>query len=57
MTQPRMPCYKFGVKFGRSDMVNKFLLSERTGFYLAVLQKGEVESAIGLNGSQKINAE
>ncbi len=52
-----MPCYKFGVKFGRSDMVNKFLLSERTGFYLAVLQKGEVESAIGLNGSQKINAE
>jgi MOSC domain-containing protein YiiM len=37
-----MLCYKLGIKFGRSDMVKKFLVSERTGFYLAVLQEGEV---------------
>ena len=42
VTEPRMPCYKLGIKFGRSDMVKKFLASERTGFYFAVLQEGEV---------------
>jgi len=42
VTQPRMPCYKLGIKFGRSDMLKKFLASERTGFYFAVLKEGEV---------------
>jgi MOSC domain-containing protein YiiM len=42
VTEPRMPCYKLGVKFGRSDIIKRFLLSERTGFYFAVLQEGEV---------------
>jgi len=42
VTQPRMPCYKLGLKFGRPDIIKKFLQSERTGFYLAVLQEGEV---------------
>ena len=41
-TEPRMPCYKLGIKFGRSDIVKRFLASERTGFYFAVLQEGEV---------------
>jgi MOSC domain-containing protein YiiM len=44
VTQPRMPCYKLGVRFGREDMVKRFLASGRTGFYLAVLREGEVES-------------
>jgi MOSC domain-containing protein YiiM len=43
VTEPRMPCYKLGVKFGRADMVKRFLVSRRTGFYFAVLQEGEVE--------------
>jgi MOSC domain-containing protein YiiM len=42
VTEPRMPCYKLGVKFRRLDIVKKFLASERTGFYFAVLQEGEV---------------
>ena len=42
VTQPRLPCYKLGLRFGRSDMIKKFLGSERTGFYFAVLQEGEV---------------
>jgi MOSC domain-containing protein YiiM len=42
VTEPRMPCYKLGIRFGRTDIIKKFLASERTGFYLAVLQEGEV---------------
>ena len=41
-TQPRMPCYKFGIRFGRPDIVKRFLQSGRTGFYFAVTLKGEV---------------
>ena len=44
VTQPRMPCYKLGLKFGRADMVKRFLVSRRTGFYFAVVQEGEVEA-------------
>lgn len=42
VTQPRLPCYKLGVKFQSDDMVKRFLASARTGFYLAVLREGEV---------------
>jgi MOSC domain-containing protein YiiM len=44
VTQPRMPCYKLGVRFNRDDMVKRFLKSGRSGFYLAVLREGEVSS-------------
>jgi hypothetical protein len=43
VTQPRMPCYKLGIRFNRRDMVNRFLESKRTGFYVAVVREGEVE--------------
>jgi MOSC domain-containing protein YiiM len=42
VTEPRMPCYKLGIRFGRADIVKRFLASERTGFYFTVLQEGEV---------------
>jgi MOSC domain-containing protein YiiM len=42
VTQPRLPCYKLGIRFGRPDMVKQFLASRRTGFYFRVLQEGEV---------------
>jgi len=42
VTQPRMPCFKLGIRFNRPDMVKRFLQSGRTGFYLAVLKEGEV---------------
>jgi len=42
VTQPRMPCYKLGVKFQSDDLVRRFLASGRTGFYLAVTREGEV---------------
>ena len=42
VTQPRLPCYKLGIRFGRSDMVKRFIASRRSGFYFRVLQEGEV---------------
>jgi MOSC domain-containing protein YiiM len=41
-TQPRMPCYKLGVKFGRMDVLKKFLASGYSGIYFKVLEEGEV---------------
>ncbi len=42
VTQPRLPCYKLGIRFGFDDMVRRFLASGRTGFYLAVTREGKV---------------
>src|SRR5881275_3324329 len=42
VTQPRMPCFKLGIRFNRADMVKRFLKSGRSGFYLRVIQEGDV---------------
>jgi MOSC domain-containing protein YiiM len=42
VTQPRLPCYKLGLRFQSDDMVKRFLASGRTGFYVAVTSEGEV---------------
>lgn len=42
VTQPRLPCYKLGVRFGDDYMVKRFLASGRTGFYFRVAREGEV---------------
>src|SRR6476619_3475347 len=41
-TEPRMPCYKLGIKFGRADIIKRFLASRRTGFYVAVTREGMI---------------
>jgi MOSC domain-containing protein YiiM len=43
-TEPRLPCYKLGIKFGRPDILKMFLQSRRTGFYFAVLKEGVVKA-------------
>jgi MOSC domain-containing protein YiiM len=42
VTQPRVPCYKLGIKMDRPQFVKMFLASCRVGFYLRVLEEGEV---------------
>ena len=42
VTQPRLPCFKLGLRFGRDDMAKRFLASGRLGFYLKVAVEGEV---------------
>jgi MOSC domain-containing protein YiiM len=43
VTQPRVPCYKLGIRFGRPEMVKRFLNSRRSGFYFAVAEEGELK--------------
>src|SRR5438046_8769465 len=54
-TEPRMPCYKLGIKFGRPDIIKRFLASRRTGFYFAVVREGMVvtSDAIKLIGHEQ----
>lgn len=40
--QPRTPCYKLAIKFKRDDMLERFLVSGRSGFYFSVEQEGTV---------------
>ena len=42
VTQPRLPCYKLGIRFQSDDMVRRFMASARTGFYFAVTREGDV---------------
>lgn len=55
VTQPRMPCFKLGVRFERPDMVKRFQRSGRTGFYFAVLREGELAAGdpLSLIGSNE----
>lgn len=42
ITQPRMPCFKLGIRFQRSDMVKRFWHSGRSGIYFAIVEEGEL---------------
>ena len=57
VTQPRLPCYKLGIKFGTQEMVKRLLMSRRTGFYFSVAKEGEIENgdAIELIGAEPGN--
>jgi MOSC domain-containing protein YiiM len=44
VTQPRRPCHKLAIKFGRPDIIKRFLASGRSGFYLSVSQAGIVSA-------------
>jgi MOSC domain-containing protein YiiM len=49
VTQPRVPCYKLGLKMGLKGFEKMFLASCRVGFYLRVLEEGEVGVGDGLD--------
>jgi MOSC domain-containing protein YiiM len=53
VTQPRMPCFKLGIRFNRRDMVKRFLESKRSGFYLSVTREGEVENGDAIEFTEK----
>ena len=44
VTEPRMPCFKLSLRFGRADMPKRFLQSQRSGFYFGVVKEGKVEA-------------
>jgi len=43
VTQPRMPCFKLGIRLGDAGMIRRFYKSGKWGFYLSVLKEGEIE--------------
>jgi MOSC domain-containing protein YiiM len=49
VTQPRLPCYKLGIRFQSDAMVKRFLASQRSGFYFAVAREGEVGAGDEIN--------
>jgi len=49
VTQPRMPCFKLAIRFNRPDIVKQFLRSGRAGFYLAVVQEGDIGAGDSLD--------
>ena len=42
VTNPRVPCWKLGFKMGSPRFPRRFLASGRLGYYLRVLEEGEV---------------
>ena len=44
VTEPRMPCFKLGLRFGDPKMIKRFLQSQRTGFYFGVEEEGHIEA-------------
>jgi MOSC domain-containing protein YiiM len=42
VTQPRQPCFKLGIRFGREDMVKRFVANGRPGFYVRVVREGDL---------------
>jgi MOSC domain-containing protein YiiM len=48
VTEPRMPCFKLSIRFGRTDIVKRFLQSQRSGFYVGVVEEGQVQAGDAL---------
>jgi MOSC domain-containing protein YiiM len=44
VTQPRLPCFKLGLRMERDEFVTEFLERGLLGFYLEVVREGEVEA-------------
>jgi MOSC domain-containing protein YiiM len=42
VTQPRQPCFKLGIRFGREDILKRFVASGRSGFYVSIVTAGDV---------------
>lgn len=49
VTEPRFPCFKLAIRFGRKDILRRFAQSGRSGFYLAIRKTDELQTgdAIG----------
>lgn len=48
VTQPRFPCWKLGFRMGDSRFPRRFLLGERAGTYLGVVEPGTVAVGDGV---------
>lgn len=44
VTQPRIPCFKLGMRFGDDSIIRSFFKSGKWGFYFSVVEEGSCES-------------
>ena len=44
VVQPRLPCFKLGIRFGDPMMVKRFFDADRTGYYLRIAKEGYLEA-------------
>lgn len=42
ITQPRLPCFKLGIRMGEENFPHRFSQAARWGAYLAIIDEGEV---------------
>jgi MOSC domain-containing protein YiiM len=52
VTVPRYPCFKLGIRFGRKDILRRFMQSGRSGFYLTVLKTGHLTAGDAISLDQ-----
>jgi MOSC domain-containing protein YiiM len=54
VTQPRMPCFKLAIRFGRADMVKRFWRSGRSGIYFSVIEEGELAAGDAIESVARV---
>ena len=54
VSQPRMPCFKLGLKFGRADMVKRFWRSGRSGIYFSIVEEGALAAGDKIERVRKV---
>jgi MOSC domain-containing protein YiiM len=42
VVQPRLPCYKLGIRVGDQHFLKRFMIAARPGAYLRIIQEGDV---------------
>jgi MOSC domain-containing protein YiiM len=55
ITQPREPCFKFGIKFGTQHVLKQFIAHGRPGTYVRILEEGYVKTGDYLELVEKAN--
>jgi MOSC domain-containing protein YiiM len=59
VAQPRMPCYKLNLRFGRPDIVKKFWHSGLSGIYFSIVTEGDLAAGDSIEqvsaGPEKIS--
>jgi MOSC domain-containing protein YiiM len=55
VSQPRLPCWKLNLRFGRDDMSRRVQQSLRTGWYYRVLEAGEIGAGDNVERLARVN--
>ncbi len=42
VAQPRLPCFKLGIRMGDARFLKRFLAAQRVGAYLRIVQEGDI---------------